>query len=130
MCWPFSDHITCSSDLKNVANSRPLASNFRRSLEQFFLTVSRSEQSLKQNTISVRKHKKSCFASHFEFVVSYAITITILAYLLASLSKALQWNYFWESTYVFFFQNMFQPSSGKLKKIIVKMLIHLMKIQL
>ena len=36
----------------------------------------------KQNTISVRKRQKSCFASHFEFVVSYAITITILAYLL------------------------------------------------
>ena len=36
----------------------------------------------KQNTISVKIHQKSCSASHFEFVVSYAITITILAYLL------------------------------------------------
>ena len=29
----------CSSDLKNFANSRPSASSFSRSLEQFFLTV-------------------------------------------------------------------------------------------
>ena len=34
--------INCSNDLKNFANSRPSASNFKsfsRSLEQFFLTV-------------------------------------------------------------------------------------------
>ena len=34
--------INCSSDLKNFANSRPSASNFKsfsRSLEQFFVTV-------------------------------------------------------------------------------------------
>jgi hypothetical protein len=40
--WPFTVWINCSSDLKNVANSRPSASNFKsfsRSLKQFFLTV-------------------------------------------------------------------------------------------
>ena len=40
--WPFTVWINCSSDLKNFANSRPSASNFKsfsRSLEQFFLTV-------------------------------------------------------------------------------------------
>ena len=40
--WPFTLWINCSSDLKNFANSRPSASNFKsfsRSLEQFFLTV-------------------------------------------------------------------------------------------
>ena len=40
--WPFTVWIKCSSDLKNFANSRPSASNFKsvsRSLEQFFLTV-------------------------------------------------------------------------------------------
>ena len=40
--WPFTVPINCSSDLKNVANSRPSVSNFKgfpRSREQFFLTV-------------------------------------------------------------------------------------------
>ena len=40
--WPFTVWMNCSSDLKNFANSRPSASNFKsfsRSLEQFFLTV-------------------------------------------------------------------------------------------
>ena len=40
--WPFTVWINCSTDLKNFASSRPLASNFKsfsRSLEQFFLTV-------------------------------------------------------------------------------------------
>ena len=40
--WPFTVWINCSSDLKNFANSRPSASNFKTfytSLEQFFLTV-------------------------------------------------------------------------------------------
>ena len=40
--WPFTVWINCSSDLKNFANSRPSASNFKsfsQSLEQFFLTV-------------------------------------------------------------------------------------------
>ena len=84
ICWPFIVQINCSSDLKNLANSRPLASNFRSffSITRTIFSHSRSEQFWKQNTISVRKHQKSCFASHFEFVVSYAITITILAYLL------------------------------------------------
>ena len=42
MFWPFNAWINCSSDLKNFANSRPSASNFKsfsRSLKQFFLTV-------------------------------------------------------------------------------------------
>ena len=40
--WPFTVWINCSSDLKNFANSRPSASNFKsfsQSLKQFFLTV-------------------------------------------------------------------------------------------
>ena len=40
--WPFTVRINCSSDLKNFANSRPSASNFKsfsRSLEHCFLTV-------------------------------------------------------------------------------------------
>ena len=40
--WPFTVWLNCSSDLKNFANSRPSASNFKsisRSLEQSFLTV-------------------------------------------------------------------------------------------
>ena len=40
--WPFIVWINCSSDLKNFANSRPSASNFKSfswSLEHFFLTV-------------------------------------------------------------------------------------------
>ena len=40
--WPFTVWTNCSSDLKNFANSRPSASNFKsfsRSLELFFLTV-------------------------------------------------------------------------------------------
>ena len=39
---PFTVWMSCSSDLKNFANSRPSVSNFKslyRSLEQFFLTV-------------------------------------------------------------------------------------------
>ena len=42
MFWPFTVYINCSSDLKNFANSRASASNFKnvsQSLEQFFLTV-------------------------------------------------------------------------------------------
>ena len=44
--WPFTVWINCSSDLKNFANSRPSASNFKsfsRSLEQFFLTVGQND---------------------------------------------------------------------------------------
>ena len=40
--WPFTVWINCSSDLKNFANSRPSASNFKkisRSLDQFIQTV-------------------------------------------------------------------------------------------
>ena len=40
--WPITVWINCSCYLKNFANSRPSASNFKRfsrSLEQFFLTV-------------------------------------------------------------------------------------------
>ena len=40
--WPFTVWINCSSDLKNFANSRSSASNFKsfsRTQEQFFLTV-------------------------------------------------------------------------------------------
>ena len=40
--FPFTIWINCSSDLKNFANSRPSASDFKslsRSLEHFFLTV-------------------------------------------------------------------------------------------
>ena len=40
--WPFTAWINCSSDLKNFANPRPSALNFKsfsRSLEQLFLTV-------------------------------------------------------------------------------------------
>ena len=40
--WPFTVWINCCSDLKNFADSRPSASNFKRfsqSLEQFFLKV-------------------------------------------------------------------------------------------
>ena len=37
--WPFTVWINCSSDLNFFENSRPSASNFSRSLEQFFLTV-------------------------------------------------------------------------------------------
>ena len=43
--WPFTVWINCSSDLKNIASSRPSASNFKsfsRSLEHFFLTVGRN----------------------------------------------------------------------------------------
>ena len=40
--WPFTVWINCSSDLRNIANSWPSASNFKsfsRSLVQFFLKV-------------------------------------------------------------------------------------------
>ena len=42
LLWPFTVWKNCSSDLKNFANSRPSASNFKSfswSLAQFFLTV-------------------------------------------------------------------------------------------
>ena len=48
--WPFTVWINCSNDLKNFANSRPSASNFKsfsRSLEQFFLTVGQNNVSNK-----------------------------------------------------------------------------------
>ena len=44
--WPLTVWINCSSDLKNIANSPPSASNFKsfsRSLEQFFLTVGQNK---------------------------------------------------------------------------------------
>ena len=37
--WLFTIRTNCSSDLKIFANSRPSASNFKKSPEQFFLTV-------------------------------------------------------------------------------------------
>ena len=43
--WPFTVWINCSSDLKDLANSRPSALNFKSfscSLEQFFLTVDKN----------------------------------------------------------------------------------------
>ena len=43
--WPFTLRTNCSIDLKIVANSRLLASNFKsfsRPLEQFFLTVAQN----------------------------------------------------------------------------------------
>ena len=39
LIWPFTGWINCSNDLKNVANSLPLASNFKsfsQSLDQFW----------------------------------------------------------------------------------------------
>ena len=44
--WPFTVWINCSSDLKNFANSRPSALNFKSfpwSLEQFFLTEGQND---------------------------------------------------------------------------------------
>ena len=44
--WPFTVWINCSRDLKNFANSRPSALNFKsfsQSLEQFFLTVDQNK---------------------------------------------------------------------------------------
>ena len=43
--WPFTSWMNCSIDLKNFANSRPLASNFKRffqSLEHFFSQLVRA----------------------------------------------------------------------------------------
>ena len=51
---------SCSSDLKNFANSWPSASNFKsfsRSLEQFFLTVGQNNFSNKIPFISTQSHK-------------------------------------------------------------------------
>ena len=48
--WPSTVWINCSSDPKNLTNSRPSASNFNsfsRSLEQFFLTVGQNNFSNK-----------------------------------------------------------------------------------
>ena len=59
--WPFTVWINCCSDLKNFANSRPSASNFKsfsRSLEQIF-SHSRSEQFWKQNTSVLLQCQKS-----------------------------------------------------------------------
>ena len=42
LIWSFTVWTNCSSDLKNFANSRPSASNFKsfsRSLDHFFLTI-------------------------------------------------------------------------------------------
>ena len=49
--------LNCSSDLKNFANARPSASNFKsfsRSLEQFFVTIGQNNFG---NKISFLKHK-------------------------------------------------------------------------
>ena len=55
--WPFTVWINCSSDLKNFANSRPSASNFKkcsRSLAQFFLTGGQNNFG---NKIPITTHK-------------------------------------------------------------------------
>ena len=121
-------------------------SAFSLEFQKFFFLItkpifsnSRSVQFWKQNTISVRKHQKSCFASHFEFVVSYAITITILAYLLHLAKLFITDEILSEK--VFLFQNVFKSSQdiSKLfiiiklqnwRKNVVTMLMHRMKIQL
>ena len=56
--WPFTVWINCSSDLKNFANSRPSASNFKsfsQSLEQFFLTVGQNNFGNKIPFLWIRK---------------------------------------------------------------------------
>ena len=73
--WPFTVWINCSSDLKNFANSRPSASNFKsfsRSLEQFLNTVGQnnfgnnipvicSKQNERKNTRLTKN-----FGTHFQ----------------------------------------------------------------
>ena len=58
MFWPSTVRINCSSDLKNFANSRPSASDFKSfsgSLENFFLTVGQNNFG---NKIYLHKDKK------------------------------------------------------------------------
>ena len=53
-----------TSDLKNCANSRPSASNFKKT-RTIFLTVRRSEQLSRQNTIENKNHLIHVFKNHF-----------------------------------------------------------------
>ena len=68
--WPFTVWINCSSDLKNFANSRPSASNFKsfsRSLEQFFLTVGQNNFGNKIPFPSFFLHFLSLFPINYVF---------------------------------------------------------------
>ena len=63
--WSFTVWINCSSDLKNFANSRPSASNFKffsRSLEQFFLTVGQNNFG---NKIPLLRPRKQIFLHQY-----------------------------------------------------------------
>ena len=65
---PFTVWINCSSDLKMFANSRPSASNFKktsRSLEQCLLTVGQNNFG---NKVPILDH--SCKYSHDRIVIS------------------------------------------------------------
>ena len=67
MFWPFTVWGNCSSDLKNFANSRPSAWNFKsfsRSLEQFFLTVGQNNfgNKIPKLVLSIYFNKKGTLA--------------------------------------------------------------------
>ena len=78
--WPFSVWMNFSSDLKNFANPRPSASNFKifsQSLEQFFLTVGQNNLGNKIPFLHERWGDLECWLLHeakkflfFENVVS------------------------------------------------------------
>ena len=85
--WPFTVWINCSNDLKNFANSRPSASNFKsfsRSLEQFFLTVGQNNFGNKIPFLTVGQtnfgwikkniyHKTICILSTLDNIIFSAL---------------------------------------------------------
>ena len=88
---PFNVWINCSSDLKNFANSFPSASNFKKILEHFFLTVGQNnfgnkipnhwlDNMLSKHTLGLLT-QQSCrrkYLSFFLFLLGFAVLFPTL----------------------------------------------------
>ena len=107
--WPFTVWINCSSDLKNLANSRPSASNFKsfpRSQEQFFLTVGQNNFG---NKIPIFPNYLESFRPQYRSIyfckIIYGASVKHIAYLHSYSTSMFQRIYniivLWKAGYFF-----------------------------
>ena len=113
LLWPFTVWINCSSDLKNFANSRPIALNFKsfsQSLDHFFLTVGQDNFGNKIPFLFiVRKKNSGKYLQYYSFALLWGRLHSRKSYKndisLCSVLKAFYY-YFWKSS----FKNVFNKN--------------------